>query len=151
VVVLTAVDSDRRPYVLVAPRTSSSFNYSFDDADLDRSVPLTESETAALVSALEKALQVWDQKTRGETGRFVELMHAPEQDINRVSQNVVEWHSALRLTISHTPDGPRGRLVVGDSPKTELQHVVSLKKRERVADLRAVLQEARSQMQAAAR
>lgn len=63
-----------------------------------------------------------------------------------MSENVVRWHAATKFTASHTPDGPTGRLLLGDSPKEALQYVVEFDSREGVADFREVLQEARDRV-----
>jgi hypothetical protein len=149
-VVFVASDNGQNEYALIAPQTSNTSGYSFDAANLGRSVPLPEDNVTALIDGLADALQIWDKSSEEEEGAFYEFSHAPEQDIDRISENVVRWHPALKVTISHTPDGPAGRMLVGDSPKQELQHVVEFDKREELADFRNLLKEARTQMSSVA-
>jgi len=149
-VVFVASDNGQNEYVLIAPQTSSTSGYSFDGANIGRSVPLPKENVTSLIDGLAEALQVWDQTSQEEEGAFYEFTHTPEQDIDRVSENVVQWHPALKVTISHTPDGPAGRMLVGDSPKRELQHVVKFDEREELADFRNLLKEARTQMSSVA-
>ncbi len=133
-------DEATRSYILLAP--ASDMGYSFEDANLHRSVPLTREEAIALTDGLNKALELWDD-TQGESeGRFYEFTHTPEQEITRVSTNVIEWYSAIRFTASHTPDGASARLLLGDSPSSKLQAVIKLQDREDVEDFRSVLLQA---------
>jgi len=143
--VFTAEDTElagegTRSYILLTP--ASSMGYSFKDANLQRSVPLTRQEASVLTDGLNKALELWDD-TQGEgEGRFYEFTHTPEQEIDRVSPNVIEWQSAVKFTASHTPDGASARLLLGDSPSSKLQAVIKLQDREDVEDFRSVLLQA---------
>lgn len=130
-------DSGTQSYVLLAP--ANTMGYSFADANLQRSVPLTEEEALALADGVKKALELWDSSQNEGEGRFYEFTHTPEQEITRVSPNVIEWHSAVRFTASHTPDGASARLLLGDSPSSQLQAVIGLQERADVEDFRSVL------------
>lgn len=133
-------DGGTRSYVLLAP--ASSMGYSFSDANLQRSVPLTEEEALALADGTKEALELWDSSQSEGEGRFYEFTHAPEQEITRVSPNVIEWYSTVRFTASHTPDGASARLLLGGSPRSELQAVIELQDRDDVRDFRSVLLQA---------
>lgn len=69
-------------------------------------------------------------------------MLAPEQDVRRVSENVVQWQAALRFTFSHTPDGPSAVMLLGDSPDSGLQYVIEFDDREQIEDFRSLVVEA---------
>lgn len=147
-VVFVATDDQSTPYVLLAPYTgnSSSAGYSFANANLTRAVPLRDENLDTLIDAARRASGHWSQDdTQGE-GTFVEFVHAPEQDIRRVSENVIEWNSAIRFTFSHVPDGSSARMVLGDSPDEQLQYVVEFKEQEEVVDFQDVLETARGQL-----
>ena len=137
---LAAGDSGNPPYILLAP--ASGMGYSFAEANLQRSVPLTKEEAIALTDGLNEALELWDDSQNEGEGRFYEFTHTPEQEITRVSPSVIEWYSAVRFTASHTPDGASARLLLGDSPSSKLQAVIHLRDREDVEDFRTVLLQA---------
>jgi hypothetical protein len=137
---LMAEDSGTRSYILLAPATG--MGYSFADANLERSVPLTRQEASTLTDGLNETLKLWDGSQNQGEGTFYEYTHTPEQEINRVSPNVIEWYSAVRFTASHTPGGASARLLLGDSPSSKLQAVIKLQDREDVEDFRSVLLQA---------
>ena len=132
-------------YVLIAPNTGSTVSgYSIKSANLRRSVPLPGSTINTLIDGLDKTLSQWDQSIQDGEAVFYEFSHAPEQDIEPVSANVVEWSAALRFMASHTPDGPTARMILGNSPNEELQYVVTFDERSQVKDFRDTLIDARS-------
>ena len=133
-------DEATRSYILLAP--ASDMGYSFEDTNLQRSVPLTREKAIALTDGLNKALELWDDSQNEGEGLFYEFTHTPEQEITRVSPSVIEWYSAVRFTASHTPDGASARLLLGDSPSSKLQAVIHLRDREDVEDFRTVLLQA---------
>lgn len=144
-VVFAAVDGQDLGYVLLAPYTGSSSGagYSFANANLARAVPLQRENIESLVSALQRTSSAWSQAEVDGEGTFVEVMHAPEQDVRRVSENVVEWRPAFRFTFSGTPDGPSARMLLGDAPEEHLQYVIEFDEREQISDFRNVLEAAR--------
>ncbi|WP_143815444.1 hypothetical protein [Longibacter salinarum] len=132
-------------YVLLAPKSSGSMSgYAIESANLRRSVPLPGETVETLIDGLAEALSQWDQSVQDGEAVFYEFTHAPEQDIERVSENVVEWTSSLRFIASHTPDGPTARMLLGNSPNKELQYLVSFEERAAVKDFRDTLIEAQS-------
>jgi hypothetical protein len=149
-VVFAAVDDGEIPYVLLAPYSGSSASteYSFEKAVIERAVPLHGDNLDRLITGLGTTLRLWDKDNGDGEGDFYEYVHAPEQDINRLSENVVEWHSAIRFTASHTPEGPSAQMLLGDSPKEALQYLVEFEERSAVDDLHDVLQEARERSNA---
>jgi hypothetical protein len=82
-VVFAAVDGQDMGYVLLPPYTGSSSGagYSFANANLARAVPLQRNNIESLVSALERTSNMWSQAEVDGEGTFVEVMHAPEQDV----------------------------------------------------------------------
>jgi len=147
-VVFAAVDGQDMGYVLLAPYTGSSSGagYSFANANLARAVPLQRDNIESLVSALQRTSNMWSQAEVDGEGTFVEVMHAPEQDVRRVSENVVEWRPALRFTFSGTPDGPSAQMLLGDAPEERLQYVIEFDERQQIEDFRNVLEAARDQV-----
>ncbi len=144
-VAFVARDDGKRSYLLLAPKDTRTAGYSFDAAIIGRAVPLKKKQGQALIDGLAQTLELWDQGGADGSGRFYEFMHAPEQEVDRVSENVVEWHPALKFTASHIPNGASARLLLGDSPNERLQYVVELNEREDVVDFRQVLQTAQKQ------
>lgn len=74
-------------------------------------------------------------------GTFYEFLHAPEQNVDRASENVDEWSASVKFTATNAPtesggafssNDPSARLVLGDSPKEALQYVVEFDEREEV-------------------
>jgi len=141
--VFAATDNEEIGYVLLAPRKgSSSRGYDFEDANLDRAVPIRRGELEQFIAGLTRSEQMWMDDHPEDQGSFLEFMHAPENEIRLVSEQVVEWRPALQFNLSHSPEGPVARMVLGDSPTDELQYVIELEGRESITDLREVLQEA---------
>jgi len=159
-VVFAALDNQNAGYVLLAPTGGTSFESNFKSADFDRAVPLKGENLSSFISGLGDATKDWGEEREG-TGTFYEFVHAPEDDIQRVSKNVIEYYASVRFTLSRTPDGTAGRLVLGASPDKQLQSVISFEDKEDVQTLRNLLkrarerstgmQEARSQRQKARR
>ena len=145
--VMTATDNQRVQYAVLAPDKGASVGYKLKDADFNRSVPLKEKTLQALIEGVEETLRVWDQKRGERKGTFYEFLHAPEQDVRSVSDNVVTWDPAIRFTSSHTSEGPTVRIILGDSPKDKLQRLIEFNRREEVADLRDLLQAAYDRIQ----
>lgn len=142
-VVLAAVDNAEIGYVLITPFTGpSAGSYSFDNAGISRGVPVADANVDALVDAVQRANDHWTDAEQEEKGTFVEFVHAPQQDVRRISEDVEEWFSALRFTFSATPDGPSARILLGDSPGTGLQSVVRFTDREEIEDFQEVLVQA---------
>lgn len=132
-------------YVLIAPKTGSNISgYSIKSANIRRSVPLPGTTVNTLIDGLAKALSKWDQSVQDGEAAFYEFTHAPEQDIERVSESVVEWSPSIRFVASHTPDGPTAQMLLGNSPNEELQYVVTFDERAAVKDFRDTLIEAQS-------
>ena len=113
-IVLAARDTDGDPYVLITPKRPSSRRYEIRNADLQRSVPLQIEEAERLRDAVLKAADEWDQ-SESRQGRFSEFTHAPEQTVEALSEDVVEWYPALRFTAAHTEEGSTARLELGSS------------------------------------
>ena len=145
-VVFTATDNQQTSYVLLAPESIQESGYSFEAANIGRAVPLQRKQTSVLIDGLNRTLELWGNSNAEGEGAFYEFLHAPEQDIDPVSPNVVEWTASVGFTASNTPGGPTARLQLGDSPKEALQYVVEFDEREEVATLRDLLQKARDQM-----
>lgn len=144
-VVFTATDNQQTSYLLLAPEGTPS-GYSFNAANIGRAVPLQRKQASALISGLSRTLELWGKSNDEDEGAFYEFLHAPEQDIDRLSPNVAEWSASVKFTASNTPDGPTARLLIGDSPKEALRYVVEFDEREEVAKLRDLLQQARDQI-----
>lgn len=142
---LTQPNQSPGEYVLIAPKTGSTVSgYNIKSANIRRSVPLPGSTVNTLIDGLARALSQWDRSTQDGKAAFYEFTHAPEQDIQRVSENVVEWSPSIRFVASHTPDGPTARMLLGNSPNKELQYVVTFDERAQVKDFRDTLIEAQS-------
>jgi hypothetical protein len=148
-VIFSATDNQQTSYVLLAPEGTPS-GYSFEAANFGRAVPLQKKQASALIDGLNRTLEIWGKSNEEGEGDFYEFLHAPEQDVDPVSPNVVEWVASVKFTASNTPDGPTARLVLGDSPKEALQYVVEFDERKEVATFRDLLQKARDQMGSAA-
>lgn len=144
--ILVATDNDELRYVLIAPSDGDEADYTIEDTDILRAVPIKTGSISTLTAELGRTLELWDGDQLDGQGDFVEFMHAPEQDIRRVSENVVEWRPALRYTFSKTPSGPTARMLLGDSPDSGLQKVITFEDREEIADFRQVLQAASDQI-----
>jgi hypothetical protein len=144
-VVFVATDNEEISYVLLAPEKKST-GYTFEDANLGRAVPLQKSQASVLIDGLNHTLQLWGKPNEESEGSFYEFLHAPEQDIDRLSPNVVEWSASVKFTASNTPEGPTARLLLGDSPKEALRYVVEFDERKEVSTLRDLLHEAREQI-----
>jgi hypothetical protein len=139
-VVLAAVDNAEMEYVLIAPYTgSANTSYTLDNAGISRAVPIGGQNADALADAVQRANDHWSNADQEGKGTFVEFMHAPQQDILRISEDVEEWRPALRFTFSATPDGPSARILLGDTSASDLQSVVRFTEREQVEDFRDVL------------
>lgn len=145
-VVFAATDNQETSYVLPAPEKEETTGYTFDAANLGRAVPLQKKQASVLISGLNRILELWGNSDAEDEGAFYEFLHAPEQNIDPVSPNVVEWTASVQFTASNTPSGPTARLQLGDSPKKALQYVVEFDDREEVATLRDLLQKAHNQM-----
>lgn len=148
-VVFVGADNRSTSYVLLAPYTANTTGaaYSFENANLGRAVPIDGENVDELMDALQQSIEFWEQGEVGREGKFVEFMHAPEQDIDPVSENVVEWRPAVKFTFSYVPDGPSARMMLGDSPEDRLQYVTEFDEREEVVDFRDVLDTARSRLE----
>ncbi|MES3630700.1 MAG: hypothetical protein PPP56_11105 [Longimonas sp.] len=139
-VVFAAVDNMEVGYVLVAPHMGpASASYSLGHAVIPRAVPIADRNVDALVDAAQRANDHWSDADQEGKGTFVEFMHAPQQDILRISEDVEEWRPALRFTFSATPDGPSARILLGDTSTSDLQSVVRFTDREQIEDFRDVL------------
>jgi hypothetical protein len=133
-------------YVLLAPKSSGSMSgYKIKSANMRRAVPLPGQTVDTFIDGLAEALTQWDQSVQDGEAVFYEFTHAPEQDIQRVSENVTEWSPSLRFVASHTPGGPTARMLLGNSPNEELQYVVTFDERTAVKDFRDTLIDARSE------
>jgi hypothetical protein len=144
-VVFAATDNQKTSYILLAPEGTPS-GYSFKSANIGRAVPLPEKQLSVFIDGLNRTLELWGQPNAEGEGAFYEFLHAPEQDIDPVSPNVVEWSASVGFTASNTPEGPTARLVLGDSPDESLQYVTEFDERGQVATLRDLLQKARNQL-----
>ncbi|MFB6248366.1 MAG: hypothetical protein ABEL97_07340, partial [Salinibacter sp.] len=107
-VVFAALDNRNTGYVLIAPTGGSSRGSNFDAADFSRAVPLKGENLTSLIEGLGGAIGRWGTESEG-AGSFYEFVHAPEDDIERVSENVVQYYASVRFTISRTEAGPVGR------------------------------------------
>lgn len=145
--VITATDDQDVQYALLAPSEGAPIGYQLKDTDFNRSVPLKKEKLQILIEGTKQTLQAWDRALEERKGTFYEFVHAPEQDVHRVSENVVEWHPAIRFTASHTSEGPTARMILGDSPEDQLQRLIEFESREEVADLRNLLTTARDRLQ----
>jgi hypothetical protein len=135
----------RVEYVLLAPKSSGSTSgYNIKSANLRRSVPLPGTTVETLIDGLAETLSQWDQSVQDGNAVFYEFTHAPEQDIQRISKNVVEWAPSLRFVASHTPEGPTARMLVGNSPNEEPQYLIRFDERAAVKDFRDTLIDAQS-------
>jgi hypothetical protein len=143
-VIFAAEDNDRTGYVLIAPTGASSRGSNFDAADFDRAVPLKGENLDSLIEGLGGAIDRWGTESEGG-GSFYEFVHMPEDDIEQVSENVVEYYPSVRFTISKTEDGPIGRLVLGASPDEKLQSVIEMEEKEAVQTFRNLLMRAQEQ------
>jgi len=142
--VFAALDNGSTRYVLIAPTSPSTAGSNFKSADFNRAVPLKGENLGSLIEGLGDAIDRWGSESEG-SGAFYEFVHAPEDDIKQVSENVVEYHAAVRFTISKTEKGPVGRLVMGASPDEQLQSVLEMEEKEDVQTLRRLLVRARKE------
>jgi hypothetical protein len=140
-VVFAALDNESTGYVLVAPTGASSSGSNFHSADFNRAVPLKGENLTSLIEGLGGAIGRWGTESEG-SGSFYEFVHAPENDIERVSENVVQYYASVRFTISRTESGPVGRLVLGASPEEQLQSVIEMEDKEEVQTFRNLLMRA---------
>jgi len=143
-VVFSALDNESTGYVLVAPTGTGSSGSSFQAADFNRAVPLKGENLTSLIEELGGAIDRWGTESEG-SGSFYEFVHAPEDDIERVSENVVQYYASVRFTISRTEEGPVGRLVLGASPEEQLQSVIEMEDKEAVQTFRNLLMRAQEQ------
>jgi hypothetical protein len=144
--VFTATDNSQNSYVLLAPSESTDPDYTFGSANFGRAVPLQKAEVEELTEGLRRTLKLWGESNSSTEGSFYEFLHAPEQEIRRVSQNVIQWQAAVKFTASHTPEGPSARLLLGDSPNESLQYVIEFDNRSDVSDFRDLLKSASNQL-----
>lgn len=140
-VVFAALDNERTGYVLVAPTSAGSGGTNFESADFNRAVPLRGKNLASLIDGLEEAIGEWGSESEG-SGQFYEFVHIPEDNIDQVSKNVIEYYPAVRFTTSRTEGGPVGRLVLGESPEEQLQSVIEMQEKEEVQTFRTLLMRA---------
>lgn len=142
-VVYHAVDNDSDTYTLIAPRTSrAQVSNEFQRGRIHRAVPLSREHSDKLSAGLAETLRLWDTSYSNQEGGLYEFMLAPEQDVRRISENVVEWRPALRFTFSHTPGGSSAAMVIGDSPDSALQYIIEFDDREQIEDFRSLIVEA---------
>jgi len=142
-VVYHAVDNGADAYTLIAPSTDRAReNNEFQRGRIHRAVPLSREHSDKLAAGLAETLRLWETSYSNQEGGFYEFMLAPEQDVRRVSENVVQWRAALRFTFSHTPDGPSAAMLLGDSPDSGLQYVIEFDDREQIEDFRSLVVEA---------
>lgn len=109
-----AMDEGEDPYVLMMPvRSGVQALRDLQDAAIVSAAPISMERAAEFVEGLAFAGRTW-RATPGEgQGMFYEFQYAPEQDIARLSENVVEWRSSVRFFYSHTSDGPAALLRFG--------------------------------------
>ena len=143
--VFAARDNQETGYVLLAPVGTGRATSPFRSADFSRAVPLKGENLTSFISGLDRALSDWGSESEG-TATFYEFVHAPEDDIERVSENVIQYYASVRFTLSRTAEGPKGRLVLGASPETQLQSVIMLDDKEAVRTLRDLLGRAQSRV-----
>ena len=136
---LTFAASDREgpSYVLLVPKSMAAGTYR--SADMNRAVPLRGEALTSLISGIDQALGQWAAEKSEGRGQFYEFVHAPEQDVRSVSKNVIEYYASVRFTASHTPKGPTARLVLGASPKEQLQSVYTFTDKDELRTLRSLL------------
>jgi hypothetical protein len=140
--VFSALDNGSTRYVLIAPTGASAAESNFESADFNRAVPLKGENLDSLIDGLGRAIEQWGTESQGN-GAFYEFVHAPEDDIERVSKNVIQYYAAVRFTISRTEEGPVGQLVLGASPEEKLQSVIEMEGKENVQTFRNLLMRAR--------
>ena len=107
--VATAVDfkdgTSQVSYVLFAPSNNSCCVDKLKDMLMSMSVPLT-TEQAKMLSHKLKVLAVnWGKEMEEDSGIFYEFSITPEHEQKIVSENVIQEHHVLELTVSQFPRG----------------------------------------------
>lgn len=144
VAVLIGTDEDALSYALLAPVESGATTYALENVMLERWVPFRQKKVQELLDGLNRTLSEWGEGESDE-GTFYEFLHAPEQDVQWVSEDIVLWEPGVRLTASHVGAGSKGKLVLG--PSSALNYTVELEGREEVIDLRNPLRDAQAQLE----
>ena len=107
--VATAVDigdeASQVGYVLFAPSRSSSSVKKLSDMFMSMSVPLTTDQAKILRSRLKILARNWGKEMEEDSGIFYEFSITPEHEQKIVSENVIQEHHVLELTVSQFPRG----------------------------------------------
>lgn len=137
--VLAAVDADAVPYVLIAPKRSNKVAArNLSEINVGRGAPVSPERAREFIDGLEQVLSTWDRDLERDQGFFYEFMYAPEQDIDRVSESVIEWRPAVSFHYSHSERGPAAVLRIGGGSAPFVSRV-DLRNREQIEDLRSLL------------
>lgn len=148
--VIAAFDEGVSPYILLAPlRPGLRGARRLDHLLVGRGAPLSPERAAAFADGLDEVLRTWDVKQERDGGVFFEFMHAPEQDIDRISENVVEWRPAIRFNYNNTENGPAAVLTIGEG-QMPFVHVVEFTKRNQVEDFRELIRAGLSRLPSSA-
>lgn len=117
--VIAAVDNKEIGYLLFASafnsgNVESTIPENFWDFDITLSTAIPPNDVDELISVTEEIINHWENLEVGTDGLFYEYSQTLEQDVARLSSNVVEYKPAVKIYFNITEEGSTGRLIIGE-------------------------------------
>jgi hypothetical protein len=106
-------DSSPHHYALFVPGAQVSGVTEISELKIAYAAPVLKKDLEFLAIELDKILRNWGNKSSFVEATYYEFYSAPEQDIVRLSENVIVWYPSVKFGFQNTEKTLIGVLLIG--------------------------------------